>query len=228
MDKPQNIYDNETFYKEYRDMREKGLNANELVEIPNIKEMLPDLKGKRILDLGCGNGGMSKYFVNQGAESVLAIDLSVNMINEAKEKNSDEKITYVVLGMEDIEKIEGKFDMVFSSLAILGLLVYLFYFRPKSRFVQITLAMIIGGGIGNMIDRCWLGYVIDFIDFTLIDFAIFNVADSFVTVGAFMLMGYLIRDMILEIRAERAAKLASTETAPMNELSTEQTENDDE
>ena len=117
MDKPQNIYDNETFYKEYRDMREKGLNANELVEIPNIKEMLPDLKGKRILDLGCGNGGMSKYFVNKGAESVLAIDLSVNMINEAKEKNSDEKITYVVLGMEDIEKIEGKFDMVFSSLA---------------------------------------------------------------------------------------------------------------
>jgi ubiquinone/menaquinone biosynthesis C-methylase UbiE len=60
---------------------------------------------------------MSKYFANQGAESVLAIDLSVNMINEAKEKNSDEKITYVVLGMEDIEKIEGKFDMVFSSLA---------------------------------------------------------------------------------------------------------------
>jgi cyclopropane fatty-acyl-phospholipid synthase-like methyltransferase len=117
MEKPQNIYDNEKFYKEYRDMREKGLNANELVEIPNIKEMLPDLKGKRILDLGCGNGGMSKYFIEQGAKSVLAIDLSSNMLNEAREKNSDENITYVLLGMEDISKIEGKFDMVFSSLA---------------------------------------------------------------------------------------------------------------
>jgi SAM-dependent methyltransferase len=82
-----------------------------------MKEILPELKGKRILDLGCGNGGMSKYFIDMGAESVLAIDLSVNMINEAKEKNFDEKITYVVLGMEDISKIEGKFDIVFSSLA---------------------------------------------------------------------------------------------------------------
>ena len=118
MDKPQNIYDNEKFYKDYRDMREKGLNANELIEIPIMKDMLPDLKGKRILDLGCGNGGMSKYFIEKGAKSVLAIDLSSNMINEAKEKNNAENITYVVLGMEDISKIEGKFDIVFSSLAI--------------------------------------------------------------------------------------------------------------
>lgn len=117
MDKPQNIYDNEKFYKDYRDMREKGLNANELIEIPIMKDMLPDLKGKRILDLGCGNGGMSKYFIEKGAKSVLAIDLSSNMINEAKEKNNAENITYVVLGMEDISKIEGKFDIVFSSLA---------------------------------------------------------------------------------------------------------------
>ena len=117
MDKPQNIYDNEKFYKDYRDMREKGLNANELIEIPIMKDMLPDLKGKRILDLGCGNGGMSKYFIEKGAKSVLAIDLSSNMINEAKEKNNAENITYVVLGMEDISKIVGKFDIVFSSLA---------------------------------------------------------------------------------------------------------------
>ena len=117
MDKTQNIYDNEKFYKDYRDMREKGLNANELIEIPIMKDMLPDLKGKRILDLGCGNGGMSKYFIEKGAKSVLAIDLSSNMIKEAKEKNNAENITYVVLGMEDISKIEGKFDIVFSSLA---------------------------------------------------------------------------------------------------------------
>jgi len=117
MKKPQNIYDDEKFYNEYREMREKGLNANELIEIPIIKDMLPNLKGKKILDLGCGNGGMSKYFIEQGASSVLAIDLSENMINEAKEKNSDPKITYLVLGMEKISKIDTKFDLVFSSLA---------------------------------------------------------------------------------------------------------------
>ena len=117
--------------------------------------------------------------------------------------------------------------MLFSTVAIIALLVVLFYHRPKSRYVQITLAMIVGGGIGNMIDRVALGYVTDFIDFTLIDFAIFNVADSFVTVGAFMLMGYLILDMVREIKLEKANKLenkdrpesgASTETIHGNDV----------
>lgn len=102
--------------------------------------------------------------------------------------------------------------LVFSSVAIIGLLVYLFFFRPKSRFIQVTLAMIVGGGIGNMIDRIYLGYVIDFIDVELINFAIFNVADSFVTVGAFMLIGYLLWDMIREMKHEKATKAASAES----------------
>ncbi len=103
--------------------------------------------------------------------------------------------------------------MVFSTVAILALLAVLFVYRPKSRYVKITLAMIAGGGIGNMIDRIALGYVIDFIDFTLIDFAIFNVADSFVTVGAFMLMAYLIMDIIREAKAEKAKKLAAAQAS---------------
>lgn len=117
MDKPQNIYDSSVFYDEYKSMRETHINANDLIEIPIIKSMLPDLKGKRILDLGCGNGTMSKYFVENGASYVLALDISKNMIEEAKEKNDDPKITYDILGMEEISKITEKFDMVFSSLA---------------------------------------------------------------------------------------------------------------
>ena len=112
--------------------------------------------------------------------------------------------------------------MLFSTVAIVGLLVYLFRFRPKSRYVQITLAMIVGGGIGNMIDRIALGYVVDFIDFTLINFAIFNVADSFVTVGAFMLMGYLIVDTVREFKAERAQKEAANDTDTVTETDAEQ------
>lgn len=117
MEKPQNIYDNNGFYNEYKEMRETHLNANELIEIPTIKSMLPDIKGKRILDLGCGNGTMSKYFADNGATYVLALDISKNMIEEAKEKNSHTNITYEVLGMEKISKIKDKFDLVFSSLA---------------------------------------------------------------------------------------------------------------
>lgn len=94
--------------------------------------------------------------------------------------------------------------MVFSSVAIVGLSVYLFRFRPGSRWMQVSLAMIIGGGIGNMIDRVALGYVIDFIDFTLIDFAVFNVADSFVCVGAGMVIVYLIADIVKDLKKSKA------------------------
>jgi len=117
MNKPQNIYDNNTFYNEYKGMRETHINANELIEIPIMKSMLPNVKGKRILDLGCGDGSMSKYFIENGASYVLALDISQNMIEEAKKKNSDENITYKVLEMEKISTIKDKFDMVFSSLA---------------------------------------------------------------------------------------------------------------
>ncbi len=101
--------------------------------------------------------------------------------------------------------------MVISTVAIIGIGVYLFGFcRKSNRLMQISLAMIIGGGIGNMIDRIALGYVIDFIDFRAFPklwMWIFNVADSFVTVGAFMLMGYLVWDMIREYKNEKTAKI---------------------
>lgn len=61
-------------------------------------------------------------------------------------------------------------------------------YPPIPFWVGFCIAAIIGGGIGNMIDRIRLGYVVDFFDFTLIDFAVFNVADSFVTVGAILLV----------------------------------------
>lgn len=97
-------------------MREGKINANELLEIPNIKKMLPNLEGKTILDIGCGEGGMSRYFVKKGASKVVAFDISTNMINEAKKHNC-KNIEYMVLSMEDLSKIRTKFDIVFSSLA---------------------------------------------------------------------------------------------------------------
>ena len=96
--------------------------------------------------------------------------------------------------------------MVFSTIAIIGLAVYLFRFRPESRWLQVSMAFIIGGGIGNMIDRIFLGYVVDFLDFTLINFAVFNVADSFVCIGAGMMIVYLVIDLVREIKLEKAKK----------------------
>ena len=93
--------------------------------------------------------------------------------------------------------------MIFSTVAIIGLSIYLFGFCKENKLVKLCFAMIIGGGIGNMIDRVALGYVVDFIDFTLINFAVFNVADSFVTVGAGILLFYYSREMYREVKANR-------------------------
>lgn len=62
---------------------------------------------------------------------------------------------------------------------------------PGSTFYKFTLSMILGGAIGNLIDRVRLGYVVDFIDFKFFP-AVFNLADSMIVVGAFLLCYVLI------------------------------------
>lgn len=113
----QNIYDNPTFFEGYQRIRENAVNANNLFEIPALFSLLPDLKGKRVLDLGCGFGEHCQRFVDLGAEAVVGLDISEKMLTLAKRKHSNPKITYVNLPMEDLDKIEGNFDLVVSSLA---------------------------------------------------------------------------------------------------------------
>ena len=99
--------------------------------------------------------------------------------------------------------------MVLSTVAIAALVFYMVRYRPQNVWLRLSLAMIVGGGIGNMIDRIFLGYVVDFIDFTLINFPIFNVADSFVCVGAGILVVYLLWDTARECKKEKEKKLAA-------------------
>ncbi len=112
-----NVYDSKMFFDEYQKMRSEKINANNLIEIPIMKTFLSSLEGKKILDLGCGAGDMDKYFIQKGASYVLATDISENMINIAKTVNNDDKIDYKVLKMEDLEQLQDKFDLVYSSLA---------------------------------------------------------------------------------------------------------------
>lgn len=63
--------------------------------------------------------------------------------------------------------------------------------RPKSVWLVTALTFMVGGAAGNLIDRVRLGYVIDFFDFRLINFPIFNIADCFVTVGAVVFAVYV-------------------------------------
>ena len=113
----QNIYDNETFFEGYKKIRENEVNANNLFEIPALFSMMPDLKDKAVLDLGCGFGEHCKRFVESGAKKVVGIDISEKMLEIAKIENADPKITYINMPMEDISKLNEKFDVVVSSLA---------------------------------------------------------------------------------------------------------------
>lgn len=77
--------------------------------------------------------------------------------------------------------------LVVSTVAIVLLGYYLYTKKNGHPLLCTALAFIVGGGIGNMIDRTLLGYVVDFVDFRLINFAVFNGADSFVCVGCAMM-----------------------------------------
>ena len=101
--------------------------------------------------------------------------------------------------------------MVLSTVAIVAILVYLFWKKPQNKLLLASLILVTGGGIGNMIDRVALGYVVDFIDFCAfpkIWMWIFNVADSFVCVGAGMLALWMILDTVKEYKKEKEMKLA--------------------
>lgn len=112
------IYDNERFFNEYAQMSRSREGLAGAGEWHQLRKMFPDLNRRKVLDLGCGYGWHCKYAVEQGAESVLGIDLSERMISEAEKKNGDERITYRVCGLEDYEYPEGVYDCVISNLAL--------------------------------------------------------------------------------------------------------------
>lgn len=67
--------------------------------------------------------------------------------------------------------------------------------KIKSKFYLVCAVMIISGGLGNLIDRIFRHYVVDYIEVRFMNFAVFNFADILVTVGAIMLIVYLIVDI---------------------------------
>ena len=91
-------------------------------------------------------------------------------------------------------------------VVIILLFVGIFTKKLQPGFLYVSIVLLASGGIGNLIDRIGRGYVIDYIEPTFIDFAVFNFADCLVTVGAFLLIGWLIYDLAAETRRERLKK----------------------
>lgn len=112
------IYDDPQFFKHYQHMprSQKGLAA--AGEWPDFKGVLPDLNGKTVLDVGCGNGWHCRYAADNGATDVLGIDISQKMLTQAREQTADDRIHYQQGDLFNLSLPANHFDVIISSLML--------------------------------------------------------------------------------------------------------------
>jgi signal peptidase II len=92
------------------------------------------------------------------------------------------------------------FFIVITIAIIVGIIWYLRKAHKESKLVSLALALILGGAIGNFYDRVLTGEVVDFLDFTLINFPIFNIADSAIVIGVSLFVIDGIRELLMNGR----------------------------
>ena len=86
--------------------------------------------------------------------------------------------------------------LIFLNIIAIIFIIWLLIYTKKSLFADISLALIFGGAVGNLLDRVIFGFVTDFISFTF--WPVFNIADSAVTVGVIMMAYCLISETIFD------------------------------
>lgn len=113
----ENKYDDEKFFDKYSQMQRSQQGLDGAGEWSTLRELLPDFKDKSVLDLGCGYGWHCIYAVDNGASSVIGVDLSRKMLDIAEQKNKTPKIHYLCCAIEDYDYPKECFDVILSSLA---------------------------------------------------------------------------------------------------------------
>src|SRR3954451_11482251 len=113
----QNIYDNPGFFAGYSQLPRSVHGLNGAPEWPAIRALLPDLNGKRVVDLGCGFGWFARWARQHGAAHVLGLDISQNMIDRARAETSDANIEYRISDLDTLDLDKSSFDLAYSSLA---------------------------------------------------------------------------------------------------------------
>jgi SAM-dependent methyltransferase len=113
----QNIYDDAQFFEGYGRLSRSVEGLDGAAEWPALRALVPDLRGLRVLDLGCGFGWFCRWAREHGAAQVLGIDVSERMLARARSTTHDPAITYTRADMENVPLPEASFDLVYSSLA---------------------------------------------------------------------------------------------------------------
>ena len=100
--------------------------------------------------------------------------------------------------------------LIVTGVVCLGLIVYLLLGKPEQKLGRLSLAFILGGAIGNAVDRFVLGYVVDMFETAFIRFPVFNVADCFICVGAALLCIHVLTE---EAKDAKTKKLTGEKNA---------------
>ena len=114
----ENKYDDEIFFQKYSEMPRSIVGLGAAGEWETLKPLLPDFKGKSVLDLGCGYGWHAAYASDNGANNVVATDISNKMLSKAKKINMRDNIDYINLAFEDSVFEPNHFDVVICSLML--------------------------------------------------------------------------------------------------------------
>jgi SAM-dependent methyltransferase len=116
-DVPQNVYDDPQFFAGYSQLERFGAGWVRAMEQPDFLGLLPEVTGRRVLDLGCGAGQLAFHLAESGAADVLALDVSERMLHLARTERAHPRVTYRREAMEDAAFSSWRFDLVVSSLA---------------------------------------------------------------------------------------------------------------
>ena len=103
--------------------------------------------------------------------------------------------------------LSGKvnFLIVLTTVIIICGIVFLLLKKTKFNLLYVGVGLALAGGIGNLIDRIFRGYVIDYIQTLFCDFPIFNFADCLICIGAGCMIIYTIYDLVKEVRSKKEA-----------------------
>ncbi|ASD65159.1 class I SAM-dependent methyltransferase [Bdellovibrio bacteriovorus] len=112
----QNIYDNPKFFEGYTQLPRQIHGLEGAPEWPALQSMLIPVSDKRVVDLGCGFGWVSRWMRDNGAKSVLGLDLSEKMIERARKDTKDTLIEYRIADLDQLTLPPESFDIAFSSL----------------------------------------------------------------------------------------------------------------
>ena len=113
----ENKYDDPRFFEEYSKMYRSQIGLSGAGEWHELQKLLPDLRDCAALDLGCGYGWHCRYLIENGAKSVIGVDLSEKMLEKANQINKLEGIAYQHQAIEEVSFSPAQFDLVISSLA---------------------------------------------------------------------------------------------------------------